>query len=94
MKPILPRLAPAVAALAAEAAAAITFEDLPSGNPAVDGSTEYNSTGTYYWNGRDGSGGFAREGLAFGTTYTLPYGSWAGFAYSNTTDAATPTGSC
>ena len=83
-------LAAAVAALAAEAAAAtITFEDLPLGIPAVDGSTEYNSTGTYYWNGRDGSGGFAREGLAFGTTYTLPYGSWAGFAYSNTIDTTT-----
>lgn len=90
MKSILPRLTFAVAALAAEAAAAtITFEDLPLGNPAVDGSTEYNSTGTYYWNGRDGSGGFTREGIGFGTTYTLPYGSWAGFAYSNTTDATT-----
>ena len=91
MKPILPILSLAGAVLLAQAAAAtITFEDLPLGNPAADGSTEYGATGTYYWNGRDGSGGFTRGGLVFGNSYTLPYGSWAGFAYSGTTDATTP----
>ncbi|WP_165245285.1 DUF4465 domain-containing protein [Paludisphaera soli] len=34
-------------------------------------------------------GSFTSEGVAFGNSYDLTYGSWGGFAYSNTTDSTT-----
>ena len=88
MKSILTVLAGA-AMLSQARAAVLSFEELPLGNPATDGSTQYGATGTYYWNGSNQSGGFASGGLSFQTNYTLPYGSWSGFGYSNTTDTAT-----
>jgi hypothetical protein len=39
-----------------------------------------------YWNGADGSGGFASGNAWFGNNYDQQYGSWDGFAYSNITD--------
>ena len=39
-----------------------------------------------YWNGSDGSGGFASGGAWFSNNYDSTYGSWDGFAYSNITD--------
>lgn len=72
-------------------ASPVTFETLPLGNPPSDGSTEYNDSGTYYWNGSDESGDFTVNGVTFPNTFTVsPWGtSWAGFAYSNTTDTTT-----
>jgi len=70
----------------------VTFEDAPLGNPGTDGSTEYNSSGRYYWNGSDASGSFTSGGATFPNTFTDWGGgstSWAGFAYSNTTDTTT-----
>jgi hypothetical protein len=42
-----------------------------------------------YWNGSDGSGGFASGGAYFSNTYNTDWGSWDGFAYSYSTDTAT-----
>ena len=42
-----------------------------------------------YWNGSDGSGGFASGSAWFSNNYDTTYGSWDGFAYSNISDAAT-----
>lgn len=70
-------------------ASTVTFEGLPLGNPATDGSTQYGATGTYYWDGSSGSGNFTVEGATFVNTYTALYDSWEGFAYSNTTDTTT-----
>jgi hypothetical protein len=42
-----------------------------------------------YWNGADGSGGFETDGVAFNNDYHAAWGSWSGWAYSNTTDTAT-----
>jgi hypothetical protein len=36
-----------------------------------------------YWNGSDGSGGFASGSACFNNNYDSTYGSWDGFAYSN-----------
>lgn len=41
-----------------------------------------------FWNGSDGSGGFASGGAWFSNNYDSTYGSWDGFAYSNITDTA------
>ncbi|MEX2607329.1 MAG: DUF4465 domain-containing protein [Kiritimatiellia bacterium] len=74
-------------------AAPVTFETLSLGNPPSDGSTEYNSSGEYYWNGSDESGDFSVNGVTFPNTFTDWGGgftSWEGFSYSNTTDTATP----
>lgn len=46
-------------------------------------------TGTY-WNGSDGSGGFASGSAWFSNNYDTTYGSWDGFACSNITGTATP----
>jgi hypothetical protein len=46
-----------------------------------------------YWNGADGSGGFASGGALFNNSYTDWGGglySWGGWAVSNTTDVTTP----
>jgi len=39
-----------------------------------------------YWNGADGSGGFASGGAFFKNHYDAEWESWDGFAYSNRTD--------
>jgi hypothetical protein len=39
-----------------------------------------------YWNGSDGSGGFASGSAWFSNNYDTMYGSWDGFAYSNVSD--------
>lgn len=69
----------------------VTFEDAPLGNPGSDGSTEYNNTGSYYWNGSDNSGSFTSGGAQFSNQFTDwggEFTSWGGFAYSNTTDTS------
>jgi Domain of unknown function (DUF4465) len=67
----------------------ITFEGLPLG-PGVPGAAEYGSTGTYYWNGSNSAGSFTAAGsstpVTLSNSYDTTYGSWDGFAYSNTTD--------
>jgi hypothetical protein len=42
-----------------------------------------------YWNGADGSGGFASGGVRFKNTYVAGWEYWEGFAYSNITDTQT-----
>lgn len=42
-----------------------------------------------YWNGADGSGGFISGDAYLLNDYNATYGSWSGFAYSNTTDTTT-----
>ena len=42
-----------------------------------------------FWNGSDGSGGFASGGAHFGNNYNADWASWDGFSYSNLTDTAT-----
>ncbi|MBW1644865.1 MAG: DUF4465 domain-containing protein [Deltaproteobacteria bacterium] len=42
-----------------------------------------------YWNGADGSGGFASGEAYFNNNYNTTYSSWDGFAYSNMTDTTT-----
>ena len=41
------------------------------------------------YNGADSAGGFSAAGLAFNNEYNPSYGSWTGWAYSNTTDVTT-----
>ena len=41
------------------------------------------------YNGSDGAGQFAAGGMVFNNEYSPTYGSWAGWAYSNTTDVTT-----
>ena len=61
----------------------VDFEDL---TPA----TSYTGPGgVEYWNGSDRSGGFTSNGVFFVNRYNTKYGSWDGFAYSNTTDTTT-----
>ena len=52
------------------------FEDLPL-------------AGGSYWNGSDGSGGFTSGGAYLKNNYSMSFGSWDGFAYSNITDNTT-----
>ena len=64
----------AVLTLAATTHAAIaTFEDLKLPQES-------------YWNGADGSAGFASGGVRFKNTYNAEWEFWDGFAYSNITD--------
>ena len=42
-----------------------------------------------YYNGADGAGGFASGGFSFNNSYDPVWGTWAGWAYSNTTDTTT-----
>ncbi len=82
------------AAVASSAhAAVITFESLPLGDPSNDGSTAYTGPdGGHYWNGSNDSGSFAVAGATFNNEFTDwggGFASWAGFAYSNTTDTTT-----
>ncbi|TWT83037.1 hypothetical protein CA13_45000 [Planctomycetes bacterium CA13] len=41
-------------------------------------------------NGSDGRGGFTSNSLNFNNDYNSEYGSWSGWAFSNTTDTTTP----
>lgn len=43
-----------------------------------------------FYNGSDLAGGFRSGGFGFNTNYDTLYGSWDGFAVSNTTDTTTP----
>jgi hypothetical protein len=43
-----------------------------------------------YWNGADGSGGFTSGLVQFNNSYNADWGTWAGWAYSNTSDVTTP----
>ncbi|MCD4719835.1 MAG: VPLPA-CTERM sorting domain-containing protein [Desulfobacula sp.] len=43
-----------------------------------------------YWNGSDGSGLFISGDACLMNGYNTSYGSWDGWAYSNTTDTTTP----
>jgi len=60
--------------VAATQAAVGTFEDLTLAPES-------------YWDGRDGSGGFASGPASFNNFYDLEWDYWEGFAYSNCTDA-------
>ena len=80
-------------AICSAPAATITFEALALGNPGTDGSTQYGTTGTYYWNGSNGAGNFTTGGAVFANSFINwggGYTSWDGFAYSNTKDLSTP----
>jgi hypothetical protein len=57
-------------------AAVVTFEDL---NLPVES----------YWNGSDGSGGFASGDAKFYNIFYVDWASWEGFSYSNVTDNVT-----
>jgi len=69
------------------AGALVDFSDL---SPSTDG-LEYNSTGTYYYNGADFAGGFSSSGVNFANSFTDygAYTAWSGFGYSNTVDVVT-----
>ena len=43
-----------------------------------------------YLNGSDQAGGFFENGVSFGNDYDPQYGSWSGWAISNTSDVTTP----
>ncbi len=43
-----------------------------------------------YWNGSDGSGGFASGEIFFPNYYNADWGSWSQWAYSNVSDNTTP----
>lgn len=43
-----------------------------------------------FYNGSDEAGGFISHGVTFGNTFDTTFGSWYGFAYSNTSDTTTP----
>lgn len=81
-------------------ATVVDFEDLGPGSNAYTGTG-----GGYYWNGPDPNGTeepdpwggslpvkvgtFQSGGIHFANRYNTNYGSWGGFAYSNTTDTTT-----
>jgi len=65
-------------------AGVVNFEDLQF-TESYDGPG-----GGHYWNGSDGSGGFASGGAYFTNSYNSTYGSWDGWSYSNTSDTTTP----
>ncbi|MEM7316013.1 MAG: DUF4465 domain-containing protein [Planctomycetota bacterium] len=43
-----------------------------------------------FYNGADEAGGFTSRGVSYNNSYTPAFGSWSGFAYSNTSDTTTP----
>lgn len=71
-------------------AAVIDFGDVNFGAPPA---TAYAGPGGgVYYNGSDGAGSFSSGGVSFNNSFTDFGGgftSWAGFAYSNTTDSTT-----
>ena len=46
-------------------------------------------TAESFFNGADGTGGFASAGIHFSNDYDSQFGSWSGFAYSNRSDTTT-----
>jgi hypothetical protein len=71
----------------------ITFDDLPLGNPGVDGSEAYGDPPEYYFNGSgkaDPTAPIQSGEAALANNYNSQWGSWSGWAYSNTTDTTTP----
>ena len=42
-----------------------------------------------FYNGSDGAGSFTSRDLTFSNSYNATYGSWSGFAVSNTSDTTT-----
>lgn len=85
MKKTLIVTAIATLALAQTAHTAIAdFEDLTP-------PTAYTGPGGgAYYNGSDGAGGFLSGDVWFTNNYSAAWGSWDGWAYSNTTDTTTP----
>lgn len=75
--------------LATNAAAAniVDFEDLDLSVPPAQAYTGVG--GGAFWNGSDESGGFTSGDASFLNSYNTKYGSWEGWAYSNTTDTVT-----
>jgi hypothetical protein len=70
----------------------ISFDDLPLGNPGTDGSETYGDPPQYYFNGSgkaDPTAPIQSGDAALTNNYNSQYGSWSGWAYSNTTDTTT-----
>ena len=68
---------------------AIFFLMAPAVNASVATFDDLSLASESYWNGSDGSGGFTSGDAYFSNNYNSTYGSWDGFAYSNTTDTTT-----
>ena len=68
---------------------AIFFLMAPAVNASVATFDDLTLASESYWNGSDGSGGFTSGDAYFSNNYNSTYGSWDGFAYSNTTDTTT-----
>lgn len=83
-------VAPLVVAPSSATAETIDFEDLtlaPNSSwsgPASNGTTVAGPFGDVI------QGTFSSNGVTFGNTYDPTFGSWGGFAYSNTSDTTTP----
>ncbi len=65
----------------------VDFEDLDLSVPPAQAYTGVG--GGAFWNGSDESGGFTSGDASFLNSYNTEYGSWEGWAYSNTTDTTT-----
>jgi hypothetical protein len=63
------------------------FEDLPLSVPPMEAYA--GPGGGAYYNGSDGAGGFSTGGVRFGNDYNADWMSWAGWAYSTTSDVET-----
>ena len=63
----------------------VDFEDISLATPPA---AAYGGGGVYY-NGSDGAGGFTSNGVTFSNLYNADWGSWAGWAWSTTTDTVT-----
>lgn len=81
----LPALALWGTATTLSAQTLVDFSDVALTSPP----TESYATGGVYYNGSDLAGGFTSGGVSFTTDYNTTYGSWSGWAYSNTTDVTT-----
>lgn len=57
---------------------------------AVVDFEEFNLAGESYLNGEDGNGGFSSGDVFLPNEYNAAWGSWSGWAISNTTDVTTP----
>lgn len=75
------------AAANATAANIVDFEDLDLSVPPAQAYTGVK--GGAFWNGSDESGGFTSVNASFLNSYNTEYGSWEGWAYSNTLDTTT-----
>ncbi|MBL0714363.1 MAG: VPLPA-CTERM sorting domain-containing protein [Desulfosarcina sp.] len=84
---ILLTLAVMLAFAPAAGAAVATFEDVYMTVPPA--TTYTGPGGGQYYNGSDSAGGFQSSDYWFTNNYNTTYGSWDGWAYSNTTDTTT-----